>query len=201
MSNIILKVKQKLQVFAICKYRFVRILFYRLLSTNKIIGTGYSVTQPVLLIGIGKVYVGADTIFGWPDSPGFYSGYGYIEARTSEAFIKIGVRTIFNNNCRIISGGAGITIGDDCLVGTDVEIIDSDFHNLEPDPVQRKHGASIKKPVVVGNNVFIGNGVRILKGVTIGDNSVVANGAVVASSIQNDVVVGGIPAKVIRFMG
>lgn len=52
--------------------------------------------------------------------------------------------------------------------------------------------------IVIGNNVFIGNNCIILPNVTIGNNVVIAAGAVVTKNFPSNVVIGGVPAKVIK---
>ncbi len=54
-------------------------------------------------------------------------------------------------------------------------------------------------PITIGNDVFIGANVIVLDGVTIGDGAVVGAGAVVAADVPSYAVVGGVPAKVIRY--
>ena len=54
------------------------------------------------------------------------------------------------------------------------------------------------KPVKIGNKVWIGAHATILPGVTIGDGAVVAAGAVVTKDVPSNVVVAGVPAKVIK---
>lgn len=56
----------------------------------------------------------------------------------------------------------------------------------------------ITKPIVVGNNVYIGNNVIILPGVTIGNNVVIGAGAVVSKDIPDNSVAVGVPARVIK---
>lgn len=51
----------------------------------------------------------------------------------------------------------------------------------------------------VGNDVWIGTGVRIPGGVSIGDGAIVATGSVVTKDVPDYAIVGGIPAKTLRF--
>lgn len=86
------------------------------------------------------------------------------------------------------------------LVGTGVEIFDSDFHGLDVKD-RGLSNAEWAKPVVIEDEVFLGSNVRVLKGVTIGKGSVIANSSVVVKSIPPGVLAGGNPAKVIRAIG
>jgi acetyltransferase-like isoleucine patch superfamily enzyme len=173
-----------------------RILKYRLLSTCRRISGEPVILQPVLFVGPGEVVLGDGVQFGWKSSPLFYAGYCHVETTTPEARIEVGDRTEFNNNLMIKSEGAGIRIGKDGLFGANVEIFDSNFHDLHPE--RRKAGTQRMAPVEIGDNVFVGMGVKILKGVTIGDDSVIGAGSVVSSSIPAGVVAAGSPARVVR---
>lgn len=56
-----------------------------------------------------------------------------------------------------------------------------------------------KKKIIIGNDVWVGAYVRIIEGVTIADGAVVAAGAVVTKDIPPYAVVGGVPAKIIKY--
>ena len=173
-----------------------RIWKYRLLSTCRRIEGEPVILQPVLFVGPGQVVLGDGVQFGWKSSPLFYAGYCHVETTVPEARIEIGDRTEFNNNLMIKSEGAGIRIGKDGLFGANIEIFDSNFHDVHPE--RRKAGTQSMAPVEIGDNVFVGMSVKILKGVTIGSDSVIGAGSVVSSSIPAGVIAAGNPARVIR---
>ncbi len=56
----------------------------------------------------------------------------------------------------------------------------------------------ITKPIVVGNNVYIGNNAIILPGVTIGNNVIIGAGAIVTKNIPDNSVAVGVPARVVK---
>lgn len=103
-----------------------------------------------------------------------------------------GKNVFVNAGCKFQDQG-GLTIGDGTQIGHNVVIatLNHDFH---PD---RREGI-IPSPVVLERNVWIGSNATILPGVTVGENSVVAAGAVVSKDVPANVIVGGVPAKVIR---
>lgn len=88
-----------------------------------------------------------------------------------------------------------IHIGDNCMLAPGVQIYTA-THPL--DPVERNSGKEYAKPVIIGDNVWIGGHAIINPGVTIGDNVVIASGAVVTKDVPNNVVVGGNPARIIK---
>lgn len=94
-----------------------------------------------------------------------------------------------------------IIIGNGVLTGRWVTITDNghgktDFDNLKIQPDKRK--LYTKGPVVIGNNVWIGDKVTILPGVTIGDGSVIAANSVVTKDIPSFSIAAGNPAKIIK---
>ena len=127
-----------------------------------------------------------------------------IVTRTPCARIKIG------NNVGIsgatIYARKKITIGDNTAIGGNVKILDNDFHPIE---VEQRNmllndvngGNSDLVPareIKIGNNCFIGCNAIILKGTVLGDGCVVGAGAVVAGTFEENSVIAGNPARVIR---
>ncbi|HEY3970775.1 MAG TPA: acyltransferase [Solirubrobacteraceae bacterium] len=151
--------------------------------------------QPVLLLGNGAISFGHNVEFGWPRSTQFYSGYCHVEASTPESAIEFGDGVQVNNNAFIKSEGPGIRIGANALIGSYVEILDSDFHELHPE--RRRGGRPRMGAVELEENVFVGDGAKILKGVRIGAHSVIGAGSVVTKSIPAGVIAAGNPARVI----
>lgn len=185
------KIKEKLIEAFLQKSR---VLFYSFLSNIKVHAQRY---QPVLANGEGIIKIGKNVKFGVRYSKDYYTRYGYLNARRKESCIEIGDNTWINNNITIISDGTKISIGKNCLIGTDVEILDSNFHDLAPK--YRFGGKNIlKADVIIEDNVFIGNNATILKGVTIGKNSVIGNSSVVTKSVPSNAIAVGNPAKVIK---
>lgn len=96
-----------------------------------------------------------------------------------------------------IAGQGGIIIGDDVIMGPNVQIF-SENHAYANLNIPIKQQGVIKQSVKIGNNCWIGGGATILAGVTLGDGCVVAAGSVVNKSFPENTVIGGIPAKAIK---
>jgi acetyltransferase-like isoleucine patch superfamily enzyme len=175
--------------------RLARIWKFRAMSTCERVSGTPVVLQPVLLLGDGAIVFGREVEFGWPRSTQFYTGYCHVEASTPESRIELGDGVQINNNAFIKSEGPGIRIGANALLGSNVEILDSDFHDLRPD--RRRGGRPRMARVELCENVFVGDGVKILKGVTVGAHSVIGAGSVVTKSIPGGVIAAGNPARVI----
>ena len=96
--------------------------------------------------------------------------------------------------------GKSIIIGRDCRIATHVTIFDSPGH--PSDPEARRAGQPVGdnevQPVVLGDNVWVGQSAIIFPGVTIGDNSIVAAGSSVMVSVPANVLVAGNPARQVR---
>lgn len=116
----------------------------------------------------------------------------------SGAQIQIGSDTGLSGT--VICSASAVTIGERCLIGADVVIFDTEFHNL--DPRGRRYGEpkwdKISAPVVIGDDVFIGTRSMIMKGVTIGSGSIIGAGSIVSSDVPSNTIAAGVPAHMIR---
>lgn len=106
--------------------------------------------------------------------------------------LEVGNQTFINYGADITATKL-IKIGSNCLIGTGVNILDNDFHD-----VADHHRFPEARPVIIGDGVWIGNHAIILPGVTLGDEAVVGAGSVVTSSVPSRAVVAGNPARLIK---
>jgi maltose O-acetyltransferase len=91
-------------------------------------------------------------------------------------------------------GNGKITIGNDCLIASHVSIT-SLTHDPQTIPYKN---CIIAKEVNIGNNVWIGSHAVILPGINIGDNAIIGAGAVITKDVPANVIVGGVPAEIIK---
>ncbi|MBD3780301.1 MAG: sugar O-acetyltransferase [Micrococcales bacterium] len=108
--------------------------------------------------------------------------------------LHVGARTFVNSGLTALDV-ATITIGEDCQIGPDVQLL-TPTHPLDPQPRRDKLEAA--EPITLGDNVWLGGGVIVCPGVTIGDDTVVGAGAVVTRDLPAGVVAVGNPARVVR---
>lgn len=118
--------------------------------------------------------------------PGFHCDYG--------KNIHVGVCFIANYNVTILDI-APVHIGDYCMIGPNT-LITTVGHPLLPS--KRRNHLAQAKDIKIGNDVWIGGNVTILPGVSIGNNVVIGAGSVVSHDIEDNSLVVGIPAKVIK---
>lgn len=110
--------------------------------------------------------------------------------------IEIGDYSGLGLNCRV---AGPLSIGDNVMMGPDVTIYTQNHNYDRTDVPMIKQGNSERKKVTIGNDVWVGARVIILPGVAIGDGAIVAAGAVVTKDVPPYAIVGGNPAKVIKY--
>ncbi len=96
-----------------------------------------------------------------------------------------------------ITAHQSITIGSDTMIGAGCVIVDSDWHSLSFNPIERHTQEGKTKPVVIGRNVFISTRCIILKGVHIGDNAIIGAGSVVTHDIPANAKAAGNPCRIL----
>jgi acetyltransferase-like isoleucine patch superfamily enzyme len=110
-----------------------------------------------------------------------------------EGRVNIGDCVLMSPGSRI-SASDEITLGNGVMMANGAYITDSDWHTIYDRTVRDERST----PVIIGDNVWLGDHATVLKGVTIGANSVVAARAVVTRDVPANVVVAGNPAKVVK---
>lgn len=118
--------------------------------------------------------------------PPFYTDFG--------KNIRVEKHVFINSGCSFQDQG-GIFIGEGALIGHNVTIA-----TLNHDPLPSKRGDTIPSPVHIGKKCWIGANATILPGVTIGEGAIVAAGAVVSRDVPPYAIVGGVPARVIKYI-
>lgn len=116
-------------------------------------------------------------------------------------FVTIGDNCLINHNALIQAGktaNGSITIGNYVHTGANVMLIAFN-HGFYTKDVPTKEQDYVEAPIVIGDDVWIGGGAIILAGVTVGKGAIIAAGAVVNRDVPEYAVVGGVPAKVLKY--
>ncbi len=106
--------------------------------------------------------------------------------------IRIGDYSLICPGVRI-SSAVGVTIGHSVMMAHGVYLTDADWHDLYD-----RTAPGRSAPIVIEDNVWLGDGAIVCKGVNIGENSVVGAGAVVVEDIPPNTVAAGNPARVVK---
>lgn len=91
-----------------------------------------------------------------------------------------------------------VHVGNDVMMAPECCFYTVNHETGRTDIPMREQGDTEARPIMIGNDVWIGRRVMVMPGVTIGDHSIIAAGAVVTKSIPPYSVVGGVPAKVLK---
>lgn len=143
--------------------------------------------------GKGEIIVGDNVTFDGK------SGFSFAARYSKLPTLSIGDNTLIGHGCGF-TVGSSISIGRDCLFASGIRVLDTPGHPTDPE--RRLAGLpapdAAVRPVVIGDNVWIGGYATILPGVTIGSGSVIGTGSVVTKSVPENSLVAGNPARVIR---
>jgi acetyltransferase-like isoleucine patch superfamily enzyme len=159
------------------------------------VGPAFEMEQLPYMCGQGRITIGAGVRLSGKPSMGF-SNQLYPEPE-----LRIGDDTFIGHDCSFHVARA-VTLGRHCLLATGVRIYDFDGHPVDAERRRAKDPTPPQgiAPVVIGDDVWIGNNAIILKGVTIGARAIVGAGAVVTKDVPPDTVAAGSPARVVRLL-
>ncbi len=120
----------------------------------------------------------------------------WLNVCTEQAAITIGDHSFLGRGV-VIEVSSGVVIGRNCLIAPGVYITDHNHGTALGRPIFEQ--ACVEAPVEIGSDVWIGANAVILPGVRIGDGAVVAAGAVVHRNVEANAIVGGVPARLIKY--
>jgi carbonic anhydrase/acetyltransferase-like protein (isoleucine patch superfamily) len=121
--------------------------------------------------------------------------YALLNANGSDGAIRLGAHSMVGEFC-ILNAVESIEVGEDTLIAPGCHLTDAN-HRIELGTPIRKQGREVA-PIRIGDDVWIGAEAKILSRVNIGDGAVVAAGAVVREDVPPLMVVGGVPARVLK---
>lgn len=113
------------------------------------------------------------------------------------AIIEIGSNTRIHGSC--LHAYKKISIGDNCLIAANCQLIDSSGHDVQLDNVDNRIMSTGKtKTIIIEDSVWLCTGVIVLPGVTIGRGSVIGANSVVDIDIPEMTLARGNPIKIVR---
>jgi len=113
--------------------------------------------------------------------------------------IVVGPQTYIGHRC-LFYGHGGIRLGRDVLLANDVQLICGN-HTFARREVPIRAQPTVERPIVIGDDVWLGSSVIVLGGVTIGRGAVVGAGAVVTHSLPPYSIALGVPARIVGQRG
>jgi len=129
-----------------------------------------------------------------------HAGGGLRVARKAD--IASGARISLGDNCGLSEGLkviGDVHVGNDLMLGPGVVMISYNHEYSDTTKPMRVQGVSMSRPITIGDDVWIGMRAMIMPGVAIGSHSIVAAGSVVTRDVPEWSIVGGNPAKIIKY--
>ena len=164
---------------------------YHVRGSNNLIKSGKGSVIKKCLIHIqgsnNKIYIGENACISGAEL--------WIE--DNNCTIRIGDDTFVGHHSHLActEDNSELVIGNNCMLSSYVQVRTGDSHSILD-----MNGVRINKAssVLIGNHCWIGEGSKVLKGVELANDVVVSTGAIVTKSFSNNVLLGGIPAKIIK---
>lgn len=129
-------------------------------------------------------------------------GHSYVSGaelwvENNNCLLSIGKNTFVGHHSHLActEDGSKLIVGDDGMISSYVQIRTGDSHSILDMDGNRINQA---QPVIIGNHCWIGEGAKVMKGVTLEGDVIVSTGAIVTKSFGKNLLLGGVPAKVIK---
>lgn len=113
--------------------------------------------------------------------------------------IVIGQETYIGEHNNLRAGGGFLRIGNKCLISQGVALVTSNHSVVRGMPMRDQPWDTRKLGVTIEDDVWIGCNAAVLPGVHVGRGAVIAAGSVVSHDVPEYAIVGGVPAKVLRY--
>ena len=180
-------------------------------KNNKIINKGIMINHKFNIIGNNNyIFIGRDAIFKntlifirgnnhkliIEDNCNYGGGYLWFEDNNCKIHIKQKT-SIQSAELSVCEPNSEINIGSNCLFSGEIVFRTSDSHSIIDNSTEKR--INYAKNITVGEHVWIGSRATILKGVSLANNSVIASNSIVTKSFyQNNIIIAGNPAKIIK---
>lgn len=152
------------------------VLYRRSFAT---LGARTVIVAPRVLRGVERIHLG--------DEIAVYPG-AWLQSEVGAGDIYIGDQSYLGHDVHI-HAGADIAIGRRCVLADGVFVATTDHERVD------RSATGATRPIVIGDDVFIGQRAVVLGGVTIGDGATIGAGAVVTRDVAPGATVAGVPAR------
>lgn len=127
---------------------------------------------------------------------GAYLEGTHIVVEDNHCVLSIGKNTFIGpSHLAVTEDECQLVIGNECMISSHVQVRTGDSHAIFDFNGQRINAAA---NVRIGNMVWLGEGCKVLKGVTLKDDTIVSTGSIVTKSFEGNVLIGGVPAKILK---
>ncbi len=165
--------------------------WHRYKEVRGIEGTGWFVHPSAILrrLGPGCIHLGYDARI-----------EDHVLVVIGDGSLTLQDGAVINEFCNVRAFRGDITIGAKTIIAQYVSLIAVN-HNVPPRraPIKEADYETVRRDIVIGDDVWVGSNVVILPGVTIGDGAVIGAGSIVTKSIPPYAIAVGNPARVARY--
>lgn len=180
-------------------FGMINLFWIKFIAKSAIIGKNSKIDYNVSIINLKSNISIGNNVYLRGIAKGYQAGMVFptsLLADVPNSKITIG------DNCRIngayIHAQKNISIGKNCVIASNVNIMDTNGHVVYSN--NRTRGRDEPREVVIGDNVWIGLNVVILKGTKIEKNSIVSAGSVVKGDFPANAIISGNPAKTVKII-